>query len=274
MKLFFFILLLINLGLFLLIYPQQQVEENAPTIADMGELKLAREQNQTTNKINEGDIVDLKEFSQDSQDSLPAQPEEKQSQPSTSPAVQTESVNTRVQVTEALIESEPPSNRALPDSATLTSRCAMVGYVNTRSAAEQISVRLRALGFKPVLQAETRKEQAGYWVLIPQQANRRDAVRIAKKLEKAGVSDLWRFTSGDLVHAISLGLFRDKFRAAVRKREIDALGFKSVIQPRYRETTDYWLSYQVNGSPSIGDKEWSGLVNDFPELVNKEVECQ
>lgn len=274
MKWFFFILLLINLGLFILIYPQQQVEENAPAIADVGELKLGRERNQTINKISEYDVVDLKEFSLNSQDGAPPQPEEKLSQPSVTPAIQTEPLNTQVQVTGGLIENQPPPNRAQPDSARLTSRCAMVGYVNSRTAAEQISVRLRALGFKPELQAETRKEQAGFWVLIPQQANRREAVRIAKRLEESGISDIWRFTSGDLVHAISLGLFRDELRAAVRQREIDVLGFKSVIQPRYRETTDYWLSYQVNGSSSIGDKEWSGLVNDFPELVNKEVECQ
>ncbi|MCG7916295.1 MAG: hypothetical protein N0E37_00920, partial [Candidatus Thiodiazotropha taylori] len=97
---------------------------------------------------------------------------------------------------------------------------------------------------------------------------------IAKKLEESGVSDLWRFTSGKLVHAISLGLFRDEIRAGDRKREIDALGFDSVIQPRYREKTNYWLSYKTGDRAVLGDQDWAGLVKDFPELVRKEIECQ
>jgi cell division protein FtsN len=151
--------------------------------------------------------------------------------------------------------------------------CSIIGYVESRSDAEQISVRLRALGLKPEIQSERRNEQAGFWVLIPPQQTRQDAIKIAKRLERSGVNDLWRFTSGDLAHAISLGLFRDEERAEVRRSEIKALGFESIIQPRYRESTRYWLSFQATGNNPIKEIDWQGLLQDYPQLVAEQIDC-
>lgn len=272
MKWFFFILILINLGLFLLIYPQQQEVEISYATTDVGELRLASELSQSAT-VDETDTVKDEEAMQ-TMDSK-ADPEAEQTQPADAAVVEAQSQ------AELELEADKPSETAdvavepeMVTTSDVVPRCAMVGYVETRSAAEEISVRLRALGLKPELQSETRNEQAGYWVLIPQQATRREAVKIAKRLEESGVSDLWRFTSGELVHAISLGLFRDEVRAGDRKREIDALGFESVIQPRYREKTNYWLRYQANDPTGISDQDWSRLVKDFPELVSKAVECR
>jgi hypothetical protein len=244
----------------MLIYPQQQVNERSTLLADVGELKLATEQRSAADAVKpesaEADRVVADSNSVTAVESQSGGTEQQQSE----------------QVSAEDLVVETPAS--LLEEAPATARCAMLGYVDTRSAAEEISVRLRALGFKPELQSESRNEQAGYWVLIPQQSSRREAVKIAKKLEQSGVSDLWRFTSGKLVHAISLGLFRDEIRAGDRKREIDALGFDSVIQPRYREKTNYWLKYQKDDGVVISDKEWSGLVRDFPELLRKEIACQ
>ncbi|MCG8017801.1 MAG: hypothetical protein JAY97_16440 [Candidatus Thiodiazotropha sp. 'RUGA'] len=273
MKWLFLTLLLINLGLFMLIYPQQQGSERSSLLADVGDLKLASEQESATEKDRPG---------RDETDELVAD------------AVETAASDVEKPLKDAPLEPQQTQSTALPEEAPaeeivaettppppmtespqeVSMRCAMLGYVDTRAAAEEISVRMRALGFKPELQSESRNEQAGYWVLIPQQSSRREAVNIAKKLEESGVSDLWRFTSGKLVHAISLGLFRDEIRAGDRKREIDALGFDSVIQPRYREKTNYWLSYKTGDRAVLGDQDWAGLVKDFPELVRKEIECQ
>jgi hypothetical protein len=271
MKWLFLTLLLINLGLFMLIYPQQQVNERSSVLADVGELKLVGE-SKSSAATAEHQAVDMPSSSTaTSTESVSVEPG------SEAAAARLKSQQTdgdeQTSVDDRLVEAPADAESAeLPVKE--TQRCAMLGYVDTRSAAEEISVRLRALGFKPELQSESRNEQAGYWVLIPQQSSRRDAVRIAKKLENSGVSDLWRFTSGKLVHAISLGLFRDEIRAGDRKREIDALGFNSVIQPRYREKTNYWLRYQTGKGAVLEDKDWSGLIRDFPELVNKEIECQ
>ncbi|MEJ2621581.1 MAG: hypothetical protein P8163_15350 [Candidatus Thiodiazotropha sp.] len=269
MKWLFLTLLLINLGLFMLIYPQQQANEGSSVLADIGELKLANELQSTADQSGVEVAADLNAVRSTEPVGEAPVTEATAERVGSPETVQ----NKPLSVDDRLAEVAADAQSA-EEPVKKTARCAMLGYVDTRSAAEEISVRLRALGFKPELQSESRNEQAGYWVLIPQQASRRDAVRIAKKLEKSGVSDLWRFTSGKLVHAISLGLFRDEIRAGDRKREIDALGFDSVIQPRYREKTNYWLKYQKGKGAVLDDKDWSKLVRDFPELINKEIECQ
>jgi hypothetical protein len=275
MKWFFFILLLINLGLFLLIYPQYQDGEVLPVLPDVGELKLAHEQplllasnvDRTDESLVAEDDADSLPHEDGGQNTVSVSPEEPQqpqglpqsvpNEPEQSSSVEEE---TQDEPTMVIPSVQPPS-------------CTVIGYVDTRLAAEQISVRLRALNLKPELQSETRNEQAGYWVLIPPQATRREAIMIAKQLEQAGVTDLWRFTSGNLVRAISLGLFRDELRAADRKREIDALGFETVIKPRYREKTSYWLSYQTTAPSPLSEQNWAGLLKDFPELELSSVDC-
>jgi hypothetical protein len=273
MKWLFSILLLLNLGLFLLIYPQQSPDKHKPSLADVGELKLASEISQAKPPLVEPDTAAELTVEHDVTENLSQGRDE---QVDSAPEVEVPLTDSTLPADAGAPLVAVPEALDLPASETseVSIRCAMVGYVDTRSAADQISVRLRALGFKPELQSETLNIQAGYWVLIPQQASRRDAIKIVKRLENSGVSDLWRFTSGELVHAISLGLFRDQARAADRKREIDALGFESVIQPRHRQKTNYWLSFSSDTSPEIKEKDWARLVKDFPELLFKEVECQ
>ncbi|MCG7900186.1 MAG: hypothetical protein JAY99_00965 [Candidatus Thiodiazotropha lotti] len=273
MKWLFLTLLLINLGLFMLIYPQQQVAERSSLLADVGELKLAGEQESAAANDEPGAVATEELMVEADETTKPELEEPLKDRPAEQQQTQQTALPEEPPAEEIVAETPPPPpQEESPEEVSV--RCAMLGYVDTRSAAEEISVRMRALGFKPELQSESRNEQAGYWVLIPQQSTRREAVNIAKKLEESGVSDLWRFTSGKLVHAISLGLFRDEIRAGDRKREIDALGFNSVIQPRYREKTNYWLSYKTGNSAVLSDRDWAGLVKDFPELVRKEIECQ
>jgi hypothetical protein len=275
MKWFFFILLLINLGLLLLIYPQHQEGEVSPVLLDVGELKLAHEEpsllaskvdntNESLRKADDEGKLPLEDEGQTSMSDVPEEVQQTQDLPQSPPNEPEQSTpvdeETQDEPTVVTPSVQPPS-------------CTVIGYVDTRLAAEQISVRLRALGLKSELQSETRNEQAGYWVLIPPQATRREAIKIAKQLEQAGVTDLWRFTSGKLVRAISLGLFRDELRAADRKREIDALGFESVIQPRYREKTSYWLSYKTIGPSPLNEQSWTGLLKDFPELELSSIDC-
>jgi hypothetical protein len=259
MKWLFFILLLINLSLLLLIYPQQQVEEATPVIEDVGKLTLASELKQQNSIIVNSEENDGRSGSLTEAQSTQVAPLlSKQEKPEVHPPLLTE-------------KSQPkPESAKIPE---LYPQCVLVGPVETQADAEQIAIRLRALGLKPDLQTESHSERAGFWVLIPPQANRSEAIKMAKRLEKSGVSDLWRFTSGDLLHAISLGMFQGKARATIRKREIDALGFNSEIYPRYREITDYWLRYRFKGASPVSAKDWSGLVSDYPGLTSKTIEC-
>ncbi len=263
MKWLFLILLVVNIGVFMVVFPHHQEKEDTTQLPDVGGLELAREKTQVVVAPGTDEpIVD---------ESVSEAPE-----PVIQPSVATPVVSleasepetgpTQESVVEQTTNAEQESVKEMPT-------CALIGYVEARNDAERISVRLRALGVKPELQSESRNEQAGFWVLIPPQKTRQEAIKIAKRLEKSGVSDLWRFTSGELAHAISLGLFRDEDRAEARRREIEGMGFKSIVKPRYRESTRYWLSYQALEKDLISQEDWQGLLKDYPELVSEQIDC-
>ena len=136
-----------------------------------------------------------------------------------------------------------------------------------------MSVRLLAQGAKTEISSESSNEQAGFWVLIPPQRDRAGAIAIANRLEKAGITDLWRFTSGDLAHAISLGLFRDEERARARRDKIEDMGFNPVVKPRYREQTRYRVSYRFPSGATASEANWQEISEQYPEIERREQPC-
>ncbi|MEW8170179.1 MAG: hypothetical protein AB2763_09535 [Candidatus Thiodiazotropha endolucinida] len=289
MKWLFFILLLANLGMFILIYPQKAEKSVENGLPDVGELFLYEEiaalktEPSVTDEIvlagvNDPDTDQVQQGSSDDRTETPdadlSLEERAPIEPVTEPLPE-------VPIAEAETPAEPEFD--MPESENAVAEipapdvipvCRTIGYLESRSDAEIISVSLRALGLKPELQSETSNEQAGVWVLIPPQATRREAIEISNRLERDGVSDLWRFTSGELVHAISLGLFRNKERAEARKNEIIDLGYEAIIKPRYRQKTKYWLYFQEGTPTSDNKKGWNDLFAKFPDLETKETACR
>ena len=88
------------------------------------------------------------------------------------------------------------------------------------------------------------------------------------------MTDLWRFTSGKLAHAISLGLFKHESRAEIRRKAIAEKGFDVEVRPRYRQKTQYWLSYSYTDASSMTDGQWSELTTIFPEIERLNIDCQ
>ncbi|MEW8040574.1 MAG: hypothetical protein AB2739_16405 [Candidatus Thiodiazotropha endolucinida] len=289
MKWLFFILLLANLGMFILIYPQKAEKSVENGLPDVGELFLYEEiaalktEPSVTDEIvlagvNDPDTDQVQQGSSDDRTETPdadlSLEERAPIEPVTEPLPE-------VPIAEAETPAEPEFD--MPESENAVAEipapdvipvCRSIGYLESRSDAEIISVSLRALGLKPELQSETSNEQAGVWVLIPPQATRREAIEISNRLERDGVSDLWRFTSGELVHAISLGLFRNEERAEARKNEIIDLGYEAIIKPRYRQKTKYWLYFQEGTPTSDNKKGWNDLFAKFPDLETKETACR
>ncbi|MES9814165.1 MAG: hypothetical protein ABW161_06025 [Candidatus Thiodiazotropha sp.] len=289
MKWLFFILLLANLGMFILIYPQKAEKNLNNGLPDVGELYLYEEIAALKTEPNATDDVvlagvndpDAERVQQDSSDDRTKTPDAELSLQGRTPAEPIAEPLPEVPIAEAETPAEPEfdipvSENAVAEipAAEVMPVCRTIGYLESRSDAEIVSVSLRALGLKPELQSETSNEQAGVWVLIPPQTTRREAIEISNRLERDGVSDLWRFTSGELVHAISLGLFRNEERAEARKNEIIDLGYEAIIKPRYRQKTKYWLYFQEGTPTSDSKKGWNDLFAKFPDLESNETACR
>jgi cell division protein FtsN len=264
MKWFFSTLLIANLGMFIWLYPQQDMASDGSAVPDdVGKLRLVSEETESDrpsadNVLGAYAVEDESPLNTDQPVSA---------EPSRVPPMVVTSDQAASQVS---AQAAPEENRPAPQPSPI---CGTLGVFDKRSQAELVSVRLLAKGGKTEITAESSNDQAGYWVLIPPQQNRAGAISIAKRLEEAGVSDLWRFTSGELAHAISLGLFRDRERAQARSNKINAMGFDSEVRPRFREKTRYWLNYRYQESASFQDSTWRELQASFPGIERNEGPC-
>jgi hypothetical protein len=253
MKWLFSTLLIINLGLFIWLLPQRDdVSANGDRIQNVGKLQLVGESDEAAA------FADLAAM-----EPPPLPP------PDTGEIVLT------------AIDDEPPEEPPAPDQtpppeiakAPPEPVCGSLGEFAKRSQVELLSVRMLARGAKTEIISESSNEQAGFWVLIPPQRDRNGAIAVSKQLEAAGITDLWRFTSGELAHAISLGLFSDEDRARARRDKIAALGFDPQIKPRYREQTRFWLNYRFTGDEPLNKAEWQRLTEEYPGLERTEESC-
>jgi hypothetical protein len=252
-KWLFFVLIVLNIGLFIWLYPQQNGETKSVAMNHpVGDLRLVgepiseilEEADEAANPSADGD----EESADDGEQS-------------------------------AVAEQELGPAKSIPEDSELTTppvekQCRTLGVFEKRSEAELISVQLRALGLNPEISAETSNSQAGFWVLIPARANRAEAVATAKNLEEAGVTDIWRFTSGELAHAISLGLFTDLERAQARREQIASLGFAPQVRPRFRQQTNYWVSYSFIGETPMSKGKWQELLRIEPQMERKTTSCE
>lgn len=260
MKSLFSVLLIANLGMFIWLYPQHDGSSGQAVIpADVGELRLVGETLSPAGELTASEAGEQELAGETGQDSGEAVPEP----PSRVPPM----------IVSSDLAVSPPVSQADASAQVSSPVCGTLGQFEKRSQAELVSVRLLAQGGKTEITSETTNDQAGYWVLVPPQQNRAAAINIAKRLEEAGVSDLWRFTSGELAHAISLGLFRDQERAQARSDKINEMGFASEVRPRFREKTLYWLNYRYEDPSSFQDEYWRELKASFPDLQRNEKPC-
>ena len=192
MKWLFFVLLLANIGLFVWIYPQYVGHENTPAPAVDGErlLLLSEVERETLDNpqalASAGAPDDRPEAKPDS---IASESEEQDSTegnsaqtPPLAPAVEAPVLTfpPKTQQDTSLVRAEPnpadkrPASQTIEASAPETAKtpsvlCARIGPLGKRSQADEVSLRLRAMGLEPELDSEVTNEQEGYWVLVPPQ---------------------------------------------------------------------------------------------------------
>jgi hypothetical protein len=286
----FFILLLANIGALIWGYPRM-VSDPAPErgAAALGNLMLLSELQEVTEPETGRPVESL---------DPPAEllPE---SEPSELAAVDKDEEVEAAQPPVATVESEPLAEEAVPspvaepqvpfapvapETPTLAAPapeqktpetpsappppalvCMSVGPLNLQSEAEKLRLQLLAKGVKATHRSESVQEQAGFWVLIPPQKSREKAAELVKLLKLAGITDLWRFTSGELAHAISLGLFRSMDRAVIRRKAVVAKGFAAEVRPRFREKSRHWLDFSFQGEPPLPAEAWAALLREYED---------
>ena len=281
MKWFFFLLLLANIGLFIWIYPQlSEPEVGAGLPADVNSLTLLSE----VNKVSDGLPDKTKNDSEKEEtgglmvEQVVTQSESKQKKPVKQGLPESALLQPKPEavIQEQLQAIELPDKEEVRGGSIdqkLALHCSTIGPLAERADADKLSLRLRTMGLQPNLNSESTNDQEGYWVMVPPQRTRAQAVAIVKRLQEAGITDLWRFTSGNLARAISLGLFRNEARAEIRRKSIADKGFNVEVRPRYRQKTKYWLSFSFTGESPVTAKIWAEMVEIYPGVEQRSIDC-
>lgn len=151
--------------------------------------------------------------------------------------------------------------------------CFTLGVFKRLDEAETVADRIESLVADMVGRQEVQEKQIGYWVLIPAQGSRQAARNKVKELLDAGIEDVWRFTTGELANAISLGLFSRRAPAERHQREINRKGFVTEVRPRYIDQTSYWLDFRSTDDRALPPGLQEELARDYPDTELSSREC-
>ena len=165
----------------------------------------------------------------------------------------------------AELASAPESNADIAND-----QCRTLGpfptQADTRAAMNTLTPLTKRIRVREAHTTQTR----GYWVYLPAQASREQALGMARTLSAKGVRDYYVVTAGDQQNTVSLGLFRDQGNAERRRAEIAALGLAPKVNTRTEDLPAYWLDFALVGGAA---PDWRAKVSNPGELREETISC-
>lgn len=144
--------------------------------------------------------------------------------------------------------------------------CRRLGPFPERKIAVAVADGLAAYRLAPKVIEDEQVDTMGYWALLPALPTREEAELLVNKLKSRGISDVRRFTSGNFINAISLGLFSTEANARRRAKSVESQGFLAVVQPKQEEKKNFWLQFT---KPLGLELPLDGVKQNNPDLQNK-----
>ena len=102
-----------------------------------------------------------------------------------------------------------------------------------------------------------------FWVYLAPQETQAQAEAALKDLKQKGVSDLHLIRSGDLLNAVSLGLFSSQSAVNRRLNEIKAKGYQSVVVPYSGGKKIHWFDVSIVQNSSYVNELFTGFPARF-----------
>jgi len=162
-----------------------------------------------------------------------------------------------------------PSSAPAPDgspvaassrSTAATYQCLALGPFPSLQALRRARERLAPETARSRSRQEQSQQSRGWWVYLPAQPSRAEALAVAQRLADAHISDYFVVSSGDQPNTISLGLFKDPANARKRREELVAAGFPAQMTERVETVPEYWLDVVV---PDAGSATWRQGVREL-----------
>lgn len=146
--------------------------------------------------------------------------------------------------------------------------CYAVGPFKDKTRALEISGRYSASNIETSLKSSKEKEYMGIMVYLAGHETRQQAVNTAEKLATQGIRDYIIVNEDDKSNALSLGVFSLKKNAERLTEKLKRLGYPVETEPRYRNTTIYWLYYEQSNEAEdrllIDQRDIASGVSQIP----------
>ncbi len=108
------------------------------------------------------------------------------------------------------------------------------------------------------------RQRPGYWVHIPPAASAGEARAALRRLTSLeGSGDIQLITSGEMRHAISLGIFSTMENARKRVREVQQYGFNVAVNEVQIRKRQYWLALRGSRGRGLSDRVIGDLLEGF-----------
>jgi hypothetical protein len=111
-----------------------------------------------------------------------------------------------------------------------------------------------------------------FWIYLAPRDNKANAVAAIKDLKNKGVKDMRLISRGDMVNAVSLGLFSTQAAVNRRLREIKSIGYKPIVVPHYGGKKIHWLDIRIDKKTPVLNEIIEGLparYNSVPVRCNE-----
>ena len=111
---------------------------------------------------------------------------------------------------------------------------------------------------------EKDKENQLFWIYLAPQDSLGGAMQAIEDLKEKGIKDYRLIETGDLRHAISLGLFSTQASVNKRLNELKGKGYRPIIVPYRKVNLIYWIDVKLINQENILNQ----MFIDYPSRYN------
>lgn len=151
--------------------------------------------------------------------------------------------------------------------------CALLGPFPDARQGEYFVERLASMDIKGQLQQLEIPDEESYWVYLPPEVSKREALRRLHELQSRGV-DSYVIPKGELANGISLGFFTDEGNAIARADEVIDLGYSAELKKITRTVQERWVVMSAAESEKLSLPLWAELKRDYDTIERRQNYCQ
>jgi hypothetical protein len=171
-----------------------------------------------------------------------------------------------IAVPEQLVAELPDIQLAELENIATTSTCYKYGPVLDEELIEGLHDWFRSRNALAAVHYTDEQATNMFWVYLAPQPTRETAIAVLEDMRSKGIGDYRLINRGELVNAISLGLFSSRDAVDARLMELKDKGYVPVVVPYADVKRIYWLEVQVTSTSPAVEEMYYGYPVKFASV--------